>query len=168
MSIYVFTLVITCCNDRTTTIFCSSLLPFVLKGVDASFMLYFRNNSCGLEYILILPQVGPLCQIFYQPVVKSIYIQAPMNYFYSNRTNTVFEQPKQVMTLPISWYTNIPKAFEWRHIRIIIYVYWCPTLFPSQMMIVSLNTNITGATSGTGNAYPSRAHVLTPGFSGVF
>ena len=48
------------------------------------------------------------------------------NYFYSNRTNTVFEQPKQIMTLPISWYTNIrifydgfgPKAFEGRHIRI--------------------------------------------------
>jgi hypothetical protein len=37
-----------------------------------------------------------------QPVVKSIYIQTPMNYFYSNRTHTVFEQPKQIMTLPIS------------------------------------------------------------------
>ena len=59
-------------------------------------------------------------------MVKSVYIQAPMNYFYSNRTNTVFEQPKQIMTLPISWYTNIhifyhrfgPKAFEGHHIRI--------------------------------------------------
>jgi len=50
-----------------------------------------------------------------------------MNYFYSNRTNTVFVQPKQIMTLPISWYTNIrifyhgfgPEAFEGRHIRIV-------------------------------------------------
>jgi hypothetical protein len=41
-----------------------------------------------------------------QPVVKSIYIQTPMNYFYSNRTHTVFELPKQIMTLPISRYTN--------------------------------------------------------------
>jgi hypothetical protein len=28
-------------------------------------IVYLRNNSWGLEYILILPQVGPLCQIFY-------------------------------------------------------------------------------------------------------
>jgi len=56
-----------------------------------------------------------------------------MNYFYSNRTNTVFEQPKQIITLPISWYTNIrifyngfgPKAFEWRHIII-------PIIYPSK------------------------------------
>ena len=31
-------------------------------------------------------------------MIKSIYIQALMNYFYSNGTNTVFEQPKQIMT----------------------------------------------------------------------
>ena len=36
------------------------------------------------------------------PVVKSIYNQAPVNYFYSKRINTLFEQPKQIMTLQVS------------------------------------------------------------------
>jgi hypothetical protein len=35
------------------------LIFFVLKNY------ILRNNSLGLEYILILPRVGPLCQIFY-------------------------------------------------------------------------------------------------------
>ena len=66
-------------------------------------------------------------------MVTSVYIQAPMNYFYSNRINTVIEQPKQIMTFPISWYTNIrifyhrfgPKAFEGRHIRILNFKQKC-------------------------------------------
>ena len=32
------------------------------------------------------------------------------------------------------------------------------------MMFVSFNSNMTGVTSGTGTANPSRACVLTPGF----
>ena len=65
----------------------------------------------GFEYILILPRVGPLSQIFYherqrgvkyrhkEPTRDQIYIYSnPINYFDSNRTNTVFEQPKQIMT----------------------------------------------------------------------
>ena len=81
-------------------------------------IVYLRNNSWGLEYILILPRVGPLCRYF-----------------------TVYEQPKQIMTLPISWYTNIrifyhkfgPKAFEGRHIRIAYTHVYIPSKFKCQL-----------------------------------
>jgi hypothetical protein len=35
---------------------------------------------------------------------------------------------------------------------VFIYVSWCPTRFPYQMMLVSLNSNTTGVTSGAGTA----------------
>ena len=70
-----------------------------------------RNNSWGLNIYWFLPRVGPLSQIFYheqkrgvkyrhkEPTRDQIYIYSnPINYFDSNRTNTVFEQPKQIMT----------------------------------------------------------------------
>ena len=47
---------------------------------------------------------------------------------------------------------------------VFIYVYWCSTRFPYQMMFVSFNSNTPGATSGTGTTYPSGAPELTPGF----
>jgi len=38
----------------------------------------------------------------------------------------------------------------------IFYAYWCLTRFPYHMMLVSFNnSNMTGATSETGTAYPS-------------
>ena len=45
-----------------------------------------------------------------------------------------------------------------------IYVYWCPTPFPCQMMFVSFNGNTTDITRGAGTAYPSGAHEFIPGF----
>ena len=43
-----------------------------------------------------------------------------------------------------------------------IYVYWCPTRFPCQMMFVSFNSNTTGVTSETGTADPFRSPWLHP------
>jgi hypothetical protein len=40
---------------------------------------------------------------------------------------------------------------------VFIYVYWCPTRFLCQMMLVSLNSNTTGVISGAGTASPSGA-----------
>ena len=48
-----------------------------------------------------------------------------------------------------------------------IYEYWYTTRFPRQMMSVSLNSNMTGFTSGPRTAKPPAEHVFTPGFSGV-
>jgi hypothetical protein len=45
-----------------------------------------------------------------------------------------------------------------------IYVYWCPTQFPCQMMFVLFNSNTTGVTSGAGTAIPSGAPEFTLGF----
>ena len=42
-----------------------------------------------------------------------------------------------------------------------IYVYWCPTRFPYQMMFLSFYSNTTGDTSGAGAAYLSGAHEFT-------
>ena len=41
------------------------LLIFILFSLAYLFKKYLRNNSWGLEYILTLPRVDPLCQIFY-------------------------------------------------------------------------------------------------------
>jgi type III secretory pathway component EscS len=40
---------------------------------------------------------------------------------------------------------------------VFIYVHWCPTRFPYQMMFVSFNSNRTGVTCGAGTANPSGA-----------
>ena len=51
---------------------------------------------------------------------------------------------------------------------VFIYVYWCPTRFPYQMMFVLLNSNSTGANSGAGTAYTFPKHpTSTPYFSEV-
>jgi len=47
---------------------------------------------------------------------------------------------------------------------ICFYIYWCPTQFPYQMIIVSYNSNMTGVTSRAGTAYHSSAPALAPGF----
>ena len=52
-------------------------------------------------------------------------------------------------------YTGVPPStvLEVVHVLFIlfvfIYVYWCPTRFPYQMMFVSFNTNTTGVTCGS-------------------
>jgi hypothetical protein len=38
---------------------------------------------------------------------------------------------------------------------VVIYVYWCPTRCPDQMMFLSFNSKTTGATSGTKTVYTS-------------
>jgi len=45
-----------------------------------------------------------------------------------------------------------------------IYAYWCPTLFPYQMMFVSINSSTTGVTIGEGTTFPSGAPAVTHGF----
>jgi len=47
------------------------------------------------------------------------------------------------------------------HLRI----YWCPTQFPYQMMLVLFNSNVTGVTSETGTADPSGAPSSYYGFA---
>jgi hypothetical protein len=47
---------------------------------------------------------------------------------------------------------------------ICICAYLCPTLFPYLMVFISLNSNMTGATSGTGTDIPFRASEFTPYF----
>ena len=42
-----------------------------------------------------------------------------------------------------------------------IYVYWCPTQFPYQMMFVSSNRNTAGVTCGAGTTNPSGAQEFT-------
>jgi hypothetical protein len=44
------------------------------------------------------------------------------------------------------------------------YVYWCTTRFKYQMMLVSFRSSTTGATSGAGTVYRSRASVFTSVF----
>ena len=48
-----------------------------------------------------------------------------------------------------------------------IYVYWCPTWFPFQMMFVSFYSNKTGVINGAGTANPSGVPEFTTGFSEV-
>jgi len=43
-----------------------------------------------------------------------------------------------------------------------IYVHWCPTRFPYQMMFISFNSNTTGGTCGAGTTNPFGAHEFTP------
>ena len=50
---------------------------------------------------------------------------------------------------------------------VFIYIYWCPTQFPYQMMFVSFNSNTTGATSGVGSSFPSEATEFTTLFKWV-
>jgi hypothetical protein len=50
---------------------------------------------------------------------------------------------------------------------VFIYVYWCSTRFPYQMMFVSSNCNTTDVTCGTCTANPSEEHASIPAFSGV-
>jgi len=47
---------------------------------------------------------------------------------------------------------------------VFIYVSWCQTRFPYNMMFVSYNSNTTGVTCGTGTAYRSGVPQFTPGF----
>jgi len=49
----------------------------------------------------------------------------------------------------------------------IIYVYWCPTLFPYQMMFVSFKSNAIDVTCGTWTANPFGAPQYTRIFSGI-
>ena len=48
---------------------------------------------------------------------------------------------------------------------VFIYVYWCPTRFPYQMMFVLLNSNSTGANSGAGTAYTFPKHPTSTPYS---
>ena len=48
-----------------------------------------------------------------------------------------------------------------------IFVNWCATGFPYQMMLVSFTNNPTGATSSAETVYLSGASEFNPGFSGV-
>jgi hypothetical protein len=50
---------------------------------------------------------------------------------------------------------------------VLIYIYWCPTRYPYQVIIASFNRNTTGVTSGEKSSNPSGAPDSTPGFSGV-
>ena len=43
-----------------------------------------------------------------------------------------------------------------------LYLYWYPTRFPYRKLFVLINSNITGATSGAGTAYPSVSPACTP------
>ena len=51
-------------------------------------------------------------------------------------------------------------------IYVFIYVYWCPTWFPYQMMFVSFSSNTTGVACGAGTTHPSGAPDFTPIFVG--
>ena len=53
------------------------------------------------------------------------------------------------------------------HDFVLIYIYWCLTRYPYQVIIASVNRNTTGVTSGGKSANPSGAPDSTPGFSGV-
>ena len=65
-----------------------------------------------------------------------------------------------------------PICFEGRGGAVVFYLcylyshtmYLCPTWFPYQMMFVSFNSSMTGATSGAGIVYHSRAPHFIPGF----
>lgn len=48
---------------------------------------------------------------------------------------------------------------------VFFYVYWCPTLFPNQIMLVAFNSNRKGITNGAGTAYPSTAPTFVSVFS---
>jgi hypothetical protein len=50
---------------------------------------------------------------------------------------------------------------------VFVYVYWCPTRFPYQMMFVSFSRNKTGVTSGAVTTYFSEVPEFTLGFTGV-
>ena len=50
---------------------------------------------------------------------------------------------------------------------VFIYVFWCPTRFLYQMMLVSCTSSTMGATCGAETANPCGAHDFTPAFSGV-
>jgi hypothetical protein len=64
-----------------------------------------------------------------------------------------------------------PNCFVDAHVLfmlfVFIYVYWCPTQFPYQMMFVSSNGNTTVLTCGAGTAYHSGAPEFNTIFSGV-
>jgi hypothetical protein len=47
---------------------------------------------------------------------------------------------------------------------VFIYVYWCPTPFPYQMMFILFNSYTGSATSGTGSTDPSGTSEFTTGF----
>jgi hypothetical protein len=44
-----------------------------------------------------------------------------------------------------------------------IFVYWCLTRFPYQMIFMSFNSNTTSATGVVGAVCPSEAHEFNPG-----
>ena len=50
---------------------------------------------------------------------------------------------------------------------VFISIFWYPTRFPCQMMLVSFNSNTTGVTSGAGIANSSGALSSSPIFSGI-
>jgi hypothetical protein len=53
------------------------------------------------------------------------------------------------------------------YVFVFIYVHWCPTLFPCQMIFASFNSNTTGVANGTGTAKHFRNMSSPPVFSGV-
>ena len=63
--------------------------------------------------------------------------------------------------------SRLPFVLQGVHVLILlfvfIYVFWCATRFPYQMMFMSLNSNTTGVTCGARTANPSGAHEFTPG-----
>jgi len=50
---------------------------------------------------------------------------------------------------------------------VFIYVYWCPTRFPYEMLFLSFYIKTTGVTCGAGTSDPSGAPEFTLAFSGV-
>ena len=50
------------------------------------------------------------------------------------------------------------------YVIVFIYIYWCPTRFPYQMIFVSFNTKMTGVTSGAETVDPSGTPKLSTDF----
>ena len=66
-----------------------------------------------------------------------------------------------------SWFVGGVHVLFILIVFIYVYVYWCPTRLPYQMMFASFNSNTTGVTCGAETANPPGAHEFIPVFSGV-
>ena len=65
----------------------------------------------------------------------------------------------------LSYYLYFIMILNWRSYH--IQLYWCPTPFPSQVMLVSFNRNTTGVFSGAETASSSDAHEFPTDFNGT-
>ena len=119
------------------------------------------------------------CLPFRSTCVRLVFVLVLVGFALFNVKLTCLRVFSSVLRCPLRFlrkhdfrFTLTP-VFEWDSYFIyvgfftFIYVYWCPSRCPCQMMFVSLNSNMTGVTSGAGNVYTSGAPEFTPDFSAV-